>query len=156
MPEGLATVLATADELILAQTVLKLALPGIPDSYRGTEVPAFALTDPDNRRPVDFAMLAEGFAVPASLARGIDRRKLALTIPLLRLRRAQPDIFLSGDYVPLPPEAGVSFLHRLGSNGLRIDLRLAARTAPWHEGELLWPATPGEPSPVRITLLSRG
>ncbi len=38
----------------LAQTLLKLTCPGIPDTYRGTEVWDFSLVDPDNRRPVDY------------------------------------------------------------------------------------------------------
>jgi (1->4)-alpha-D-glucan 1-alpha-D-glucosylmutase len=38
----------------LAQTVLKIAAPGIPDFYQGSELWDLALVDPDNRRPVDF------------------------------------------------------------------------------------------------------
>jgi (1->4)-alpha-D-glucan 1-alpha-D-glucosylmutase len=38
----------------LAQTLLKLTSPGIPDLYQGTELPDFSLVDPDNRRPVDY------------------------------------------------------------------------------------------------------
>ncbi len=47
----------------LAQLVLKIAAPGVPDFYQGTELWQFALVDPDNRRPVDYkrraAMLDE-------------------------------------------------------------------------------------------------
>ena len=39
----------------LAQTLLKLTVPGVPDFYQGTECWDFSLVDPDNRRPVDFA-----------------------------------------------------------------------------------------------------
>jgi (1->4)-alpha-D-glucan 1-alpha-D-glucosylmutase len=39
----------------LAQLVLKLAAPGVPDFYQGNELWDFSLVDPDNRRPVDFA-----------------------------------------------------------------------------------------------------
>ena len=39
----------------LAQTLLKLTVPGVPDIYQGTEFWDFSLVDPDNRRPVDFA-----------------------------------------------------------------------------------------------------
>ena len=39
----------------LAQTLLKLTAPGVPDIYQGTEFWDFSLVDPDNRRPVDFA-----------------------------------------------------------------------------------------------------
>jgi (1->4)-alpha-D-glucan 1-alpha-D-glucosylmutase len=39
----------------LAQTLIKLTAPGVPDIYQGCELPDFSLVDPDNRRPVDFA-----------------------------------------------------------------------------------------------------
>ncbi len=38
----------------LAQTLLKLTTPGVPDFYQGTEVWDLSLVDPDNRRPVDY------------------------------------------------------------------------------------------------------
>jgi (1->4)-alpha-D-glucan 1-alpha-D-glucosylmutase len=39
----------------LAQTLVKLTAPGVPDLYQGTELWDLSLVDPDNRRPVDFA-----------------------------------------------------------------------------------------------------
>jgi (1->4)-alpha-D-glucan 1-alpha-D-glucosylmutase len=39
----------------LAQTLLKIASPGVPDFYQGTELWDFSLVDPDNRRPLDYA-----------------------------------------------------------------------------------------------------
>ncbi len=41
----------------LAQTLLKLTIPGVPDIYQGSEGPELSLVDPDNRRPVDFRRL---------------------------------------------------------------------------------------------------
>src|SRR5581483_3418259 len=38
----------------LAQTVLKLTAPGVPDLYQGTELWDLSLVDPDNRRPIDY------------------------------------------------------------------------------------------------------
>ncbi len=38
----------------LSQVLLKIASPGVPDFYQGTEIWDFSLVDPDNRRPVDF------------------------------------------------------------------------------------------------------
>ena len=38
----------------LAQTLIKLTAPGVPDIYQGTEIWNLSLVDPDNRRPVDF------------------------------------------------------------------------------------------------------
>jgi (1->4)-alpha-D-glucan 1-alpha-D-glucosylmutase len=47
----------------LAQTLLKLTAPGVPDLYQGTELWDLSLVDPDNRRPVNYrrriAMLRE-------------------------------------------------------------------------------------------------
>ena len=40
----------------LAQTLLKLTSPGIPDLYQGTELWDLSLVDPDNRRPVDYEL----------------------------------------------------------------------------------------------------
>jgi len=40
----------------LAQTLLKLASPGVPDIYQGTELWDLSLVDPDNRRPVDYGL----------------------------------------------------------------------------------------------------
>jgi (1->4)-alpha-D-glucan 1-alpha-D-glucosylmutase len=40
----------------LAQVLLKLTSPGVPDIYQGQELWDFSLVDPDNRRPVDFAL----------------------------------------------------------------------------------------------------
>ena len=38
----------------LSQALVKVASPGVPDYYQGTELWDFSLVDPDNRRPVDF------------------------------------------------------------------------------------------------------
>ncbi|HUC98015.1 MAG TPA: malto-oligosyltrehalose synthase [Candidatus Polarisedimenticolaceae bacterium] len=40
----------------LAQTLIKLTAPGIPDFYQGTELWDLSLVDPDNRRPVDYQL----------------------------------------------------------------------------------------------------
>jgi (1->4)-alpha-D-glucan 1-alpha-D-glucosylmutase len=39
----------------LAQTLLRMTVPGVPDLYQGNEYWDFTLVDPDNRRPVDYA-----------------------------------------------------------------------------------------------------
>ncbi len=43
----------------LNMLLLKLGAPGVPDIYQGCETWTFTLVDPDNRRPVDFAMRRE-------------------------------------------------------------------------------------------------
>src|SRR5262249_44906590 len=43
----------------LAQLTLRMTVPGFPDTYQGTELWDDSLVDPDNRRPVDFALRRE-------------------------------------------------------------------------------------------------
>ena len=40
----------------LAQVLLRCTSPGVPDTYQGNELWDDSLVDPDNRRPVDFAL----------------------------------------------------------------------------------------------------
>jgi (1->4)-alpha-D-glucan 1-alpha-D-glucosylmutase len=93
----------------LAQLVVKIAAPGVPDFYQGTEVWDLALVDPDNRRPVDYAVrrgiLAEiGSADPTSLlaSRADGRVKTFVMARALAARAAMPSTFVEGSYVPLP------------------------------------------------------
>ena len=90
----------------LAQTLLKLTSPGIPDFFQGTEFWDFSLVDPDNRRPVDFAARTRGLAeaaTPRSLAGAWrnGRVKQAVIVCGLALRRAAPDLFARGAYLPV-------------------------------------------------------
>lgn len=83
--------LRTWHQLILAQLALQLTAPGIPDIYQGTEVVSVTLTDPDNRRPIDWNQLSRP-------TREIDARKRELTRSLLEARRKQPELFALGSY----------------------------------------------------------
>jgi len=99
----------------LAQTVLKLTLPGVPDLYQGTEMPLLALVDPDNRRAVKFDEAAHRLAqlqrrcneprlpllseMLTEWREGIS--KLYVTHQLLRLRSELPALFAEGTYQPL-------------------------------------------------------
>jgi (1->4)-alpha-D-glucan 1-alpha-D-glucosylmutase len=108
----------------LAQVALKLASPGVPDFYQGTELWDLSLVDPDNRRPVDFTTRKEALAdveevlalphpertprVAGMVANWSDGRiKMLLTTAGLRLRREWSDVFLSGRYVPLRTDVAV-------------------------------------------------
>jgi (1->4)-alpha-D-glucan 1-alpha-D-glucosylmutase len=102
----------------LSQTLLRLAAPGAPDTYQGTELWDFSLVDPDNRRPVDSAqrrrMLAElrgaveaaGQAGRRELARELvenkedGRVKLFVTWQALAYRRERPGLLSEGEYLP--------------------------------------------------------
>ncbi|HEY0372242.1 MAG TPA: malto-oligosyltrehalose synthase, partial [Thermoanaerobaculia bacterium] len=50
----------------LAQVVVKICSPGVPDFYQGTELWDFSLVDPDNRRPVDYAARASLLSSPGT------------------------------------------------------------------------------------------
>ena len=117
----------------LVQTVLKMTLPGVPDFYQGTEWWDFNLVDPDNRRPVDFVarcdmldVLARGYEQdPALVAKEVSHAwpdpsaKMLAIWRTLRLRASRPELFASGEYVPLAAEGPladhvVAFARRLG------------------------------------------
>jgi malto-oligosyltrehalose synthase len=87
----------------LAQTLLKLTAPGVPDFYQGTEYWDFSLVDPDNRSPVDFAARRTSFAALTSHPpTGIDHRiKQFLIARVLAVRRSLPDLFSKGSYKSL-------------------------------------------------------
>ncbi|MBV8826699.1 MAG: malto-oligosyltrehalose synthase [Bradyrhizobiaceae bacterium] len=89
----------------LAQTLLKLTAPGVPDIYQGTDYWDLSLVDPDNRRPVDFAarmasLDESGFDALAATWRD-GRIKQAVIARTLAVRRAAPRLFAEGSYVPI-------------------------------------------------------
>ncbi|WP_051882191.1 malto-oligosyltrehalose synthase [Parvularcula oceani] len=110
-----------AADLCVARAVLKAAIPGVPDTYQGTELTDLSLVDPDNRRPVDFerrkTLLARGGDGPAA-------RKMAATAAMLRLRRDHPDVFLDGGYAPVEAGTGALAFTR-GGNGKSISVAVA-------------------------------
>lgn len=149
----------------LAQVLLKIASPGVPDFYQGTELWNFSLVDPDNRRPVDFArrahLLAElrkkekasGLAALAEelLATWPDGRiKLYLTHKALHFRRVYRELFASGKYIPIEvagpwPNHVCTFARRKGDAWALVAVpRLVARlvllrTQPQKDLPLMFP-----------------
>ncbi|MFL6258553.1 MAG: malto-oligosyltrehalose synthase [Thermoanaerobaculia bacterium] len=94
----------------LAQTLLKLTAPGVPDFYQGSEIWDLSLVDPDNRRPVDYELrrrllgdLKRGMVPEEIVARMDDGLpKLWLIHQGLQLRRRSPEVFgPDGAYEPL-------------------------------------------------------
>ena len=102
----------------LSQLFLKLTAPGVPDIYQGQELWDFSLVDPDNRRPVDFALRRKMLARLGKDAGRNDRSLLALARQLvqdprdprlklfvtwraLQFRRRHAGLFRLGDYIPL-------------------------------------------------------
>lgn len=90
----------------LAQTLLRMTVPGVPDLYQGNEFWDFSLVDPDNRRPVDYASrqqaLQQPFNLPDLLANWRDGRiKQALIARTLNLRAEHAELFRHGTYQAL-------------------------------------------------------
>jgi (1->4)-alpha-D-glucan 1-alpha-D-glucosylmutase len=99
----------------LAQVLIKVTAPGVPDIYRGCELWDFSLVDPDNRRRVDYDLrqrsldgLArsehDGRHIAATLLNELSdgRAKMWTMMGALHFRRAHPELFKVGsDYLPL-------------------------------------------------------
>ncbi len=147
----------------LSQLVLKGVSPGVCDLYQGTELWDLSMVDPDNRRPVDYAMRQrlltelqpflspppnhaadQDSAVREMLVHWPDARiKLFVTAVLLRLRRRLASLFLAGTYEPLE------------ARGERADHVVALARRHQHDAivsvvpRLLAPlTTPAHPVPV--------
>jgi (1->4)-alpha-D-glucan 1-alpha-D-glucosylmutase len=97
----------------LSALLLKCTAPGVPDFYQGTEMWDFSLVDPDNRRPIDFALRARllrqlrrrrpSVALAQELLDAWEdgRVKLYVTLQALACRRELPQLFAHGSYEPL-------------------------------------------------------
>jgi (1->4)-alpha-D-glucan 1-alpha-D-glucosylmutase len=101
----------------LAQTLVKITAPGVPDFYEGTELWDLSLVDPDNRRPVDWALRRRLLdELTSAMAGGADaaglvhelvktkedgRIKLHVIRQALAFRGRHREIFDAGDYRPV-------------------------------------------------------
>src|SRR4026209_138678 len=81
----------------LAQPLLKLTVPVVPDLYQGTELWDLSLVDPDNRRPVDYALREQALATEEPARRlqhwRDGRLKQRLIHAALAFRSEQPALF---------------------------------------------------------------
>jgi len=102
----------------LAQVLVKIAAPGVPDIYQGNEVWDFSLVDPDNRRPVDYELrrklleqldsatarephAQDGWLQNLLACPQDGRLKMWVTVAALRERQRQKELFTVGEYIPL-------------------------------------------------------
>lgn len=138
----------------LCMLAIKLTAPGVPDIYQGNEVWDYSLTDPDNRRPVDFearqrlARELEGASVEQAMARMDEGApKLWLLLRALDLRRRHPEWFAGGaaGYAPLAASgahaARVVAFARAG-RVLTCAPRLTATLEGWGDTTLSLPPGP--------------
>ena len=105
-----------AERIVLGMTLLKLTAPGVPDLYQGDELPFLALVDPDNRRPVDWALRRR------LLASGSPPPKLELIRSALALRARRPAAF-AGSYDPVEAGSDVCAFTRGGEVLVAVGLR---------------------------------
>ena len=135
----------------LAQLLLKITIPGVPDFYQGSELWDFRLVDPDNRGPVDFEkrvrLLAElqqqddqhdrlGLIEDLLTHWQDGRIKLFLTSRALNFRRAHQALFMEGDYQPMQASGAkkenmFAFLRHTEKDwAITVVPRLVTRLAP--------------------------
>jgi (1->4)-alpha-D-glucan 1-alpha-D-glucosylmutase len=136
----------------LARLAVHLTAPGTPDVYQGDEFWNYALVDPDNRRPVDYA--ARGVALDdlrdfervfedgSPLDLGDPRLKLFVTSRLLLARRSHPELFTRGSYTPLKirgPKAQHIFAHAREFGGKAVVVAVPRLSCELVEGsESCW------------------
>jgi len=144
----------------LAQALLKLTVPGVPDFFQGTEFWDQSLVDPDNRCPVDFderERTLEAARSPIELAAcwRNGRVKQALIARVLASRRQRPELFARGDYTPLEVEGPraahvIAFARREGgASMITIVPRLPLALLPPGD-EILIPPVTWEDTSVRL------
>jgi len=97
------------ETLILAQLAFQITAPGIPDIYQGTEAISIALTDPDNRRPVDWE-------------RDAGSSKIERTRQLLGLRRSNRELFAMGSYALEESEQAWTVIRRWRGAEVAIEI----------------------------------
>ena len=129
-----------AESDALAQKLLALTIPGVPDVYQGTELFDDSLADPDNRRPVDFAARRAELTVPR-------HPKMRIVHAALRLRRERPRTFLGGGYRPMladGPAADHVVAFRRGEDVLVAVTRWTVRLGETGWGNTTLALPPGD------------
>jgi (1->4)-alpha-D-glucan 1-alpha-D-glucosylmutase len=141
----------------LAQLLIKITAPGVPDFYQGTELWDLSLVDPDNRRPVDYAqratllrdVTAANETVESLLAARTDGRvKLFTMTRALHTRHTLRGVYETGEYIPLRVagdhhDSIFAFARRLGNQiaitcvPRLVSTLLGDRTDP-PLGEAVW------------------
>ena len=143
----------------LAQTLIKITSPGVPEIYQGCDLWDLRLVDPDNRRAVDYAVRAKLLAEIEERTQsrgGADefrkeiathwqdgRIKLYIIWSVLNLRRQKPLLFQEGSFEPLKVEGKrannlLGYARRDGKSGLMVVAPkwLAQAKAPMNQQDM--------------------
>jgi (1->4)-alpha-D-glucan 1-alpha-D-glucosylmutase len=143
----------------LGQLILKIASPGVPDFYQGTELWQFSMVDPDNRRPVDYQRRTEmldqlrrrdaedriGLVRELAADPQRDEMKLWVTSKALGFRKAHRELFARGEYLPLAARGAcaahvVAFARQFGEEwAVVVAPRWTSRIPEWADTELVMP-----------------
>jgi (1->4)-alpha-D-glucan 1-alpha-D-glucosylmutase len=132
----------------LAQTLIKVTAPGVPDFYQGAETWHRALVDPDNRTPIDFDAAGRAWDTLSSRVSCPDpdyvralvdepadgRVKLFVTAAALQYRRRQADLFAHGRYIPLTVDGGDDLFAFARAAGRAVAITLVARPSAKYGG----------------------
>jgi (1->4)-alpha-D-glucan 1-alpha-D-glucosylmutase len=143
----------------LAQTLIKLTAPGVPDIYQGCEFWDFSFVDPDNRRPVDFAARQQALhssdEADELFRQWRDGRIKQRLIGRVLAQRAQSALFDNGDHLPIAAEGSMAdhlfaFARRRdNAAAITVTVRFASAltdallripSACWGDTRLLLPA----------------
>jgi malto-oligosyltrehalose synthase/4-alpha-glucanotransferase len=146
----------------LTQLILKNAVPGVPDTYQGTESWNFSFVDPDNRTPVDYAKLNRDLSKmtrefkldPEAFCQKILQKpengkiKQWFTYISLKERVNHPDLFLKGSYQPLKVKGKfskniIAFYRKFRNEDLIVVLPLNTASLPmdtdWNNTRVILP-----------------
>ncbi len=144
----------------LSQLLIKIASPGIPDFFQGSELWQFTLVDPDNRRPIDYKQRMSMLETirrreaedPVALVRELaqnpqsDEMKLFVTYRALQFRKSNRDLFVRGEYIPLRATGAhadhiCAFARRLeGRSAIMVAPRWQSKITDWADTNLDLPA----------------
>jgi (1->4)-alpha-D-glucan 1-alpha-D-glucosylmutase len=146
----------------ITQLVLKNTVPGVPDTFQGTENWNLSFVDPDNRQPVDFVRLSDKLEQIVE-AYHLDAGKLAeklwnegtngklkqwITWLTLNERLNHENLFLKGSYFPLKVTGEfekniIAFYRNFGDEHLIVVLPLNTAGLPdgfsWENTRIILP-----------------
>jgi (1->4)-alpha-D-glucan 1-alpha-D-glucosylmutase len=124
----MARLLPEGERSALAQLLLKLCVPGVPDIFQGDELWRLSLVDPDNRRPVDWTACRDALErVRAGGPPSAADAKLFLIHRALSLRARRSRAF-TGAYIPVG--AGEDVCAFLRGEDAEVLVVVAVRAAP--------------------------
>ncbi|SHJ36757.1 maltooligosyl trehalose synthase [Tangfeifania diversioriginum] len=133
----------------ITQLILKNTLPGVPDTFQGTEKWNLSFVDPDNRREVDFEQLSADLdwiiknyqTDAANLAESLWHQPLDGQLKqwmnwlTLNERNQYPDLFQQGSYTPFKVSGKykkhiIAFSRKFGHQHLIVILPLNTASMP--------------------------